>query len=352
MSGLAGAGFGCVSTLISKGTALPALLILKVYEYSCGIAGRLPLSEVYTGAIGFKRIFLMILCILGIHFLAKKHMIKQTVVLLSVILVIILPFKSEKLKIAHLYVGQGDCCVITYGEYAVLIDCGSSDKKNIYKYTVESYLNYMGYEYPNYIFLSHSDEDHVNGLTEEIFTDKGSDVKIIIPDLNDDSGFDKIRMNVSEIIKISQGEKAEIANMTFTCLYPREGNNEESSNDTSMVLLFEYGDFKELFMGDLPMEKESLVVDEMKNMKIDSVNVIKVGHHGSKTSTGEEFLNYIKPDIAVISCGIDNSYAHPHKETIQNLEYYGVEVLRTDENGECSISLRKDYNVIHSTYVH
>ncbi len=352
VSGMAGAGLGSISALISKVAAFPSLLILKVYESSCDIAGSLPFSEVYTGVIGYKRTGLLVLGILFICFLVKKHMLKQAFFLLPLIFTLILPFKSDNLKIAHLFVGQGDCCVITCGKDAIIMDCGSSDIKNIYHYTVESYLNYMGYEYPDYIFLSHGDEDHVNGLMEECFTEKSSNVKIIIPDLINDEGFNKVKECGAQIISMTPGQRAQISDMIFTCLYPGEGNNYETSNDSSMVMLLEYEEFRELFMGDLPETKEKTVVESLENMGINSVNTIKAGHHGSKTSTGEYLLNHIKTDTAIISCGIDNSYGHPHKETIEKLEAFDVKIFRTDRNGECSISLRKDYNVSHDTYVH
>lgn len=352
VSGLAGAGLGSISTLISRVASFPSLLILKVYEGSCEVAGRFPFSEVYTGVIGYKRTAIVILCILCICVLAKKHMLKWSCFFWPVILMAIMPFKSDNLKIAHLFVGQGDCCVITYGKNAVIIDCGSSDRKNIYRYTVEPYLNYMGYEYPDYVFLSHADEDHVNGLLEECFVKKSSNVKIIIPDLINDEGFDKVKECGAEIISMSQGQKAEIEDMMFTCLYPGEGNNEESSNDSSMVMLLEYGGFRELFLGDLPETKEKIVVDFLNKTGIGSVNVIKVGHHGSKTSTGEDFLNYIEADAAVVSCGINNSYGHPHEETVKKLQAYDIEIFRTDKIGEFSVFLRKDYDVYYDIYVH
>jgi competence protein ComEC len=120
-------------------------------------------------------------------------------------------------------------------------------------------------------------------------------------------------------------------------LYPFEKlENQEfkNSNDTSIVnrLTFSYNSF--IFTGDITQTAEKEIID--KYTDIDS-DVLKIAHHGSKTSSSEEFLGKVSPETAVISVGKDNSYSHPHREILERLEKFGINTLRTDEKGDIKI---------------
>ena len=107
----------------------------------------------------------------------------------------------------------------------------------------------------------------------------------------------------------------------------------ESENDNSIVLLLQYKGKSILFTGDMTSKMEADVAEAVRRCGVDSLSILKVGHHGSKYSSSEEFLASIMPQAAIISCAAKNTYGHPHKETLQRLEDVGALVLRTDEGG-------------------
>ena len=119
----------------------------------------------------------------------------------------------------------------------------------------------------------------------------------------------------------------------MTVLAPLTDYDESiSSNDHSIVVRVEYGDFSAIFTGDAEEEEESQIISAYSSDILKS-NLLKVGHHGSKSSTSEAFLSCVSPEIAVISCGVNNEYGHPHKTTLDKLNGIGAEILRTDISG-------------------
>lgn len=116
---------------------------------------------------------------------------------------------------------------------------------------------------------------------------------------------------------------------------------EENENDNSIVLLLEYKGFSMLFTGDMTSKKEAFVAQGIKKCGLDSLSILKVGHHGSKYSSDEEFLSAITPKIAVISCAAKNSYGHPHSEVLQRLKNVDATVFRTDEGGAVIAAVKK-----------
>jgi len=125
---------------------------------------------------------------------------------------------------------------------------------------------------------------------------------------------------------------------TFLCLYPTgasAGTGEE--NQGSMVLRYSYSDTKVLFTGDITAEEEQQLLEQ--NI---SADVLKVAHHGSKYSSDAAFLEKVSPKAAVISCGTNNVYGHPHKEAMERLQKTGAEIFRTDEDGTILVTIGKD----------
>lgn len=114
----------------------------------------------------------------------------------------------------------------------------------------------------------------------------------------------------------------------------------ESENDNSIVLLLQYKGKSILFTGDMTSKMEADVAEAVRYCGVDSLSILKVGHHGSKYSSSEEFLAGIMPQAAVISCAARNTYGHPHKETLQRMEDVGALVLRTDEGGAIIVKIR------------
>lgn len=269
--------------------------------------------------------------------------------------------KKGELQITILDVGQGDGIYIKtpVGRH-FLIDGGSSDVSKVGTYRLEPYLESQGVGELDYVFLSHGDGDHTSGI-EEMLANQKLGVRIhtiVLPNENviDDALYalaDLASSNGTNVVIMEAGDsitdaKAFSGNlMELTCIAPSDTYEGEIGNASSMVLDLQYGEFDMLFTGDLEKEGEEMVVE---SDVLRDYDVLKVGHHGSKNATSEEFLAQVKPEIAVVSAGKDNSYGHPASETLERLEKAGCEVYSTQECG--AITIRTDgKNMNVSRYV-
>ena len=248
--------------------------------------------------------------------------------------------KTGEFKISFLDVGQGDGIVMTLPDgNTVCIDCGSSDVSDLAKYRLEPFLSYNGIKNIDCFVISHIDKDHYSGLKELLERNKynGVDIGTIVianSEICRDEYmniFDDIRHS-TKVESINKGQKIIYGDVSFTCLSPHDEEMYNNQNDSSVVLKMTYGNFNALFTGDISDDVEikllenGLVGDKMYDL-------LKVAHHGSKDSSCERFLRAVKPKIAVVSCGADNGYGHPHEETMKRLGDYADKVYVTAEDG-------------------
>ena len=249
-------------------------------------------------------------------------------------------------------IGQGDCMVIEEKSgYNILVDGGSSDVSGVGQYRMIPYLKSHGIGSLDYVFVSHADSDHISGILEMLSEEGKEEIKIkhlvLTKFAMNDSAYDELlayanRRKVKVLI-ISEGDRFEIGNTCWECLYP--GMNEEGEgNDQSMVLFMECGGIGTLFTGDLPGEREGKVTEEIEDRNI---QILKVAHHGSKYSTTEEFLENCLPKTAIVSAGKNNSYGHPHKEVLERLEENGCGIYGTYLKGAITIRYgKRKYSVL------
>lgn len=258
---------------------------------------------------------------------------------------------NDRLTITFMDVGQGDCiCVETASGHTMLIDGGSSSVSDVGSKRIIPMLNFYGIGRLDYVLLSHCDADHINGIAELI---KNSRVKnIVLPDLPEfNSGFEEITRLSDEygvhVMYINSGQKITVSEIALTCLNPSETDNIEDENSSSMVLRLEYDDFSVMFTGDLDMAGEARVIQAADSYGIDlECSILKVGHHGSKYSSGEEFLRKVSPEFAVISCSGTNNYGHPSEEALERLEKIDSEIFITKDSGAVIVETDgRDYNV-------
>ncbi|MGN0477158.1 MAG: ComEC/Rec2 family competence protein [Ruminococcus sp.] len=232
-------------------------------------------------------------------------------------------------EVSYIDVGQGDSIFIGCNGESMLIDAGENEEGN----TVVNYIKSTGTTKLKYAVGTHPHSDHIGGMDtvmEEIPADY-----FICPEIDYDTKtwddvLDVVEDNNTELIYAQRGKSYTLGDSTFTILSPGKNGIYSDCNNYSVVIKADYKDTSFLFTGDA----EDIVEEEMINNSCDlSADVLKVGHHGSTSSTTEEFLKKVNPKYAVISCGKDNKYGHPHDETLEKLEDANVTVHRTDEEG-------------------
>lgn len=241
---------------------------------------------------------------------------------------------DEAVTIRFLDVGQGDAILLSQGSLQVLIDGGKDPKR-----LTELLGMYMPFwdKTIDAVVATHPDEDHIGGLVglsnryyvgKFLQTNSKSDTQVF-------SRYNAIAQAfaVETFAPLSvifpNGARLET-------VYPEMTINPEQkidSNETSIVMQLRYGDHSFLFTGDLPDTKENEIL-------IGDTDVLKVGHHGSKNSTSDSFLDTITPEYAIISVGSKNRYGHPTSEVLERLQMRNISVLRTDEEGTIMFTCR------------
>ena len=233
---------------------------------------------------------------------------------------------TNDLMVFFLDVGQADSILVKSQDEYMLIDAGNNaDGKKLV-----NYFNSLGITKIKYVFGTHAHEDHIGGLDNIIKNFKID--KFYMPDVTSTTTTYVEVLNALEKKNIkysipSIGNKMPLGDSLVEVIYVGDETREDL-NDTSIVLKLTYKNISFLFTGDLTNNVER----ELVNSNIEST-VLKVGHHGSKYSSSAVFLNKVNPKYAVISCGKDNEYGHPHSVVLNKLERIGASVFRTDQVG-------------------
>lgn len=218
-------------------------------------------------------------------------------------------------------VGQGDASLIgSSGEY-VLIDGGPGSAED----DLVAYLESLGIERFRAVIATHPHEDHIGGL-DKVLARFPADA-FYMPDRDAttvcfERMLDEVEAQNLEIIIPEPGDTLSFGNAVLEFLSPASGNSYEDTNDFSIVTRLTMGGLSVLFMGDAEKPVERDLLSAGAALECD---VIKLGHHGSSTSSSEEFLRAASPDSAIISCAKENDYGHPHRETIQMLTKLGID---------------------------
>lgn len=244
-----------------------------------------------------------------------------------------LPAANEKtygtLKVHYLDVGQADSILIVQGEHAMLIDAGNNDDSDF----VAEYLKKQGIKELEYLIGTHPHEDHIGGLDYII---KNFTVgKIFLP-----KNAKSTTKTYTDVLKAIANKGLKAANAVpqtsfklgdADCtIFAPNSSKYEDLNNYSVVVKIKFGDSSFLFEGDAEALSEMEMVKKGYNLKAD---VLKIGHHGSNSSTCANFLAKVQPKYAVISVGKDNSYGHPQKKTMDRIKNSKILVYRTDESG-------------------
>ncbi len=237
----------------------------------------------------------------------------------------------DGLYVHYIDVGQGDSELVCCGGRYMLIDAGTPLAGD----TVVEYIQDLGIKKLDYVVCTHGHADHCGGLDAVV---ESFDVDTIFtsPYAGDAASylrFVETVENAQLTLEVpDQGVQYRLGDARFEFIGPLEDHN--NVNDDSLVMRLTYGDTSFLFTGDMTAKAEKELIEDGENVKCD---VLKVGHHGSSGSSCYQFLYEAEPKIAVISCGRDNDYGHPHEETLGRLKDAGVTVYRTDELGSIVI---------------
>ena len=338
--------------------------VFWVYEKCCEWFLQLPFSRIVAGRPEMWQMAVYYVCLVMVIVLWRWNMQRKVgyyvgrlfvtsaivLMLLSTVLVMMPSTSKGVVSVTMLDVGQGDGIFIRGPEgNTYLIDGGSSDVKKVGQYRMEAFLKSQGVGKIDYVFISHGDGDHTSGISEMIERmDVGIAIEtIVFPTRNvwDENLTELARTAINNGIRIvvmEAGQGLTEGEMTMKCLAPvssSEESNYEDGNAGSMVLAMNYGEFDMLFTGDVEGDGEEILTevlsDEYASVKWE---ILKVAHHGSKNSSSEEFLAVVKPSYALISAGRDNSYGHPHAETLERLAEIESQVLSTQENGAITVT--------------
>ena len=228
---------------------------------------------------------------------------------------------DDELKVYFFDVGQADSIFVMSSGECMLIDAGNNaDGKLIVKQ-----LENMNIDTIDYVVGTHPHEDHIGGLDDVINNFKIKNVLIPKKTTTTKTYEDVLKAIKNANLKIKTPKVGDIFYVGMAkCEVMGIENDAENLNENSIIIELTYGDKKFLFTGDAEVANEKL-------RSWDDIDVLKVAHHGSRTSSSEEFLEQVKPEYAIISCGQDNDYGHPHKEVIFRLK--GVKIYRTDKEG-------------------
>lgn len=290
------------------------------------------ISKINITKIIFPKPSLLIIVLYYIIFLLsyqnKKYFYLNIILL---IIIYISPYLNSNFEVVMFEVGEADCHLIKYpyNKNTILIDTGKNEYK--IKNEVIPYLKSIGIKKIDYLIITHGDEDHIGGsitlinnfqvknvvLNKGTFTDLE---KELIKNLN--------KKKIPYQINIS---KINLSNHTIYLLNNTKYNNE---NDNSIITYFTYQKYKFLYMGDASITTEDNLLE---NYNLNNISILKVGHHGSNTSSSKDFISQINPSISLISVGENNIYHHPNKEVINNL--FKSRIYRTDINNMVKLTI-------------
>ena len=290
------------------------------------------ISKINITKIIFPKPSLLIIVLYYIIFLLsyqnKKYFYLNIILL---IIIYIYPYLNSNFEVVMFEVGEADCHFIKYpyNKNTILIDTGKNEYK--IKNEVIPYLKSIGIKKIDYLIITHGDEDHIGGAITLI---NNFQVKNVILNKGTFTDLEKElikNLNKKKIPYQININKINLSNHTIYLLNNTKYNNE---NDNSIITYFTYQKYKFLYMGDASITTEDNLLE---NYNLNNISILKVGHHGSNTSSSKDFIFQINPSISLISVGENNIYHHPNKEVINNLSK--SRIYRTDINNMVKLTI-------------
>lgn len=295
---------------------------------------------IILGQPNLPLLIILLLVLALLYDFRKQKKIRAGLSLLAIVLFFLSKYPLQN-EITVVDIGQGDSIFLRdISGRTIVIDTGGRveiGKKEAWQERVRKsnaettlipYLKSRGVDRLDKLVLTHTDTDHMGDMLElakhfsirEIYVSKGSMTQVDF--------VDKLKKMKAKVHVVDVGDRLPIFDSALEVLYPL--GQGDGGNDDSIVLYGEFFRTKFLFTGDLEAPGEGQMVTAYPDLRVD---VLKAGHHGSKGSSSPEFLEHIKPKLALISAGKNNRYQHPHKETLDRFEKIQTKIFRTDEQG-------------------
>ena len=249
------------------------------------------------------------------------------------------------LKVTFLDVGQGDCICVELPDGGVwLFDGGSTSVNAVGEYRLLPFLKCEGISRLDAVFVSHGDVDHVSGIEELLESERCTVNLLVLPGGGEEGDFAKLLTLADErqipVLYLMAGMEWQQAGVSARCLHPSLEFPIKESNAASAVIYLTYKNFSLLLTGDVEGKGEEALLKRLKEEGIRDLTVLKVAHHGSKNATGSELLYQLSPKVAVISCGKNNVYGHPHGELLKRLDDAGSLIYQTQKSGAVAVRVK------------
>ena len=311
-------------------------ILIKILEVSS-----LYISKISFGKVIFPKLNIVyyLLYFIVIYLIYKNNK-KLSIIFLTMFFIFNYSYKSifNSDYVYFFDVGQGDSTLLHLDNENILIDTGGKENINIVNNTQIPYFKSDGIRKIDYLIITHGDFDHMG---ESINLVNNFKVEKVIFNCGPYNDLEKELIKVLDKKKIKYYSCIKELNIDNHKLYFLQTKEYDNENDNSNVIYTELNGFKFMFMGDAGVTAEKKILD---TYNLPDIDVLKVGHHGSKTSSGKEFIDEINPQYSIISVGTNNRYGHPNKEVLNNLE--DSKIYRTDQDGSIMFKVKNNKLII------
>lgn len=336
----------CKDSLLPVLAAGPAHYILDFYHGLCVLTQKLPFARIVTGRPMLWKIACYYLLLLLVLFLLKRGQKerKGVLVLFGLSLFLLFPSKHRGLEVWFLDVGQGDGILIWADDHSILVDGGSSSNRSVGARVLEPCLKSLGLSQLDILLVTHGDEDHKNGAeyllrdctwlqVETVLLPKGRETE---------DCYEELRAVGGERVRgFGAGDAWVCQRLSCRGLHPAREDVALDRNNASIVFLLEYEGCQMLFTGDVEEKGEGEIVKRYGEfLREQDIGVLKVAHHGSKTSTKQSFLDCVCPSYAILSYGKGNRYGHPAEEILERLQKQRSVSISTAESGAICVRVQ------------
>ncbi|MDD6221780.1 MAG: DNA internalization-related competence protein ComEC/Rec2 [Lachnospiraceae bacterium] len=352
---------GAVSIAWGRFFAASGSLLLSLFTRLGGLSLSVPGSVIITGCPGYGMVILYVLFLAaGMLLLCAQSGRKRTakrklqrlhgigVLFLAAAFALILglwplPRPDSSPALYMLDVGQGDCLVLRTPDAKVwVVDCGSTSISDAGSGRLASFLKYHKISRIDGIFVSHGDQDHINGVQQILETGDFQIGHLFLSDIGnrseaEEQAEEKAQNRDIPVTGLARGDVVSGEGYTFAVLSPKAGTEQEDRNEDSLVIRYEEAGFSVLFTGDAGQKTEEEILAE----GMESVTVLKTGHHGSESASSSEFLKAAAPEIALISCGVNNRYGHPAPAALARMRQADIRYFITAESGQLTVRHEK-----------